>query len=108
MLAILIGCVIWVLYINILPLRTGVNGTNPSQLLQSDIISGDNKSDEINLVRNRVYSLEKAIEKSLQSHKIRHSRFMRANKILVIGLSVILIVIILCLLVRFFPLCQCI
>lgn len=107
-LVVLIGWVIWVLYINILPLKTGVNGTNPYQLLQSDIISGDSNSDELNLVRNRVYSLEKAIEKSLESHKIRHSRFMKANKILVIGLSVITILTTLYLLVQFFPPCQCI
>lgn len=104
----LIGWVIWILYINILPQKTGVNGTNPSQLLQLDIISGESKSDELNLVRNRVYSLEKAITKSLQSHKVRHTRFMRANKILVIGLLVISLLTTLFLLVQFFPPCQCI
>lgn len=83
---IILGLVIYQLYKNILPVKSAMAGSEPNQLIQPDLISGIASTDERNLLVNRVFNLQKAIEYSLDSHTIRYSRFRKANKILLMGL----------------------
>ncbi|WGK64962.1 hypothetical protein [Croceiramulus getboli] len=88
-LLILLGVVIFMLHKNILPVKSAILGSEPSQLIQSDMISGVHSQDERNLLVNRVHNLQNAIEYSLTSHSSRYRRFRHANKILLLGLLII-------------------
>lgn len=88
---ILFGIVIYILYENILPVKTVIQGTEPNQLVQSDMISGNFENDNRNILVNRVFNLQKAINYSTQSHSIRYKRFKNANKTLFLGMLLIFI-----------------
>lgn len=87
---ILLFClVVFQLYKNILPVKSAMIGTEPNQLVKSDMISGNAQKDERNILVNRVYNLQTAIEYTVQSHSTRYKRFRNTNKILLVGLVLI-------------------
>ena len=88
-LLILLGAVIFTLHKNILPVKSALLGSEPSQLVQPDMISGVHSQDERNLLVNRIHNLQIAIDYSLASHSTRYNRFRIANKILLWGLVMI-------------------
>lgn len=88
---ILLGIVIYILYQNILPAKSAIQGTEPNQLVQLDMIIGDIENDNRNILVNRVFNLQKAINYSTKSHSIRYKRFKNANKTLFLGLLIIFI-----------------
>ena len=51
---ILLGIVIYILYQNILPAKSAIQGTEPNQLVQLDMIIGDIENDNRNILVNRV------------------------------------------------------
>lgn len=80
--------VIYILYRNILPVKSIMIGAEPEKLLQNDIIFGSD-NDYHNVLINRTYNIQKAIDNSIISHKKRYDRFKNANKTLFLGLFAI-------------------
>jgi len=80
--------VIYILYRNILPVKSVMMGAEPQKLLKNDIIAGS-INDYHSLIINRTYNIQIAIDKSITSHKKRHNSFTKANKTLFLGLLVI-------------------
>lgn len=87
--SILFSFVVYILYENILPVKSAIQGSEPKQLIQSDMIFGDFKKDNRNILVNRVYNLQNAITYSTKSHSIRYKRFKKGNKTLFLGLFLI-------------------
>ncbi|WP_316633266.1 hypothetical protein [uncultured Flavobacterium sp.] len=83
-LIIVCSCSIWFLLKIIYPNLTYSKGTTPSKLLHSDIFIKD--WEEISILKNRIYNLDKAIKenKIFQSNRIYH--FKTAIYILLIGI----------------------
>ncbi len=101
-LTLLLGLVIMKLYRNILPVKTAIYGSEPNKLIKSDMIFGVDESDERNIIVNRIYNLQKAIDYSIKNHSIRYKRFKNSNKILLLGLLIIFCSTIILLLTLFF------
>lgn len=104
-LSILLGLVICMLYSNILPVKSAISGSEPNQILQLDIVDG--KNEYRNFLIHRIWSLQKAIEKTLESHKTRYDKFRSTILVLFTGLGVILFGVMILLSFRLFPLFQC-
>ncbi|WP_318312573.1 hypothetical protein [Flagellimonas crocea] len=103
-----LGVVIFRLHKNVLPIKSAMEGCEPNQLLQSDMISGNHKIDERNILINRIYNLQKAIEYSLKSHTIRYQRYSGTNKILLLSLiSLIILFVLYQIFLLFQDMCLC-
>jgi hypothetical protein len=89
--SVLLGFVVYTLYENILPVKSVIQGSEPKQLIQPDMIFGEQLKDDRNILVNRIYSLQKAINYSANSHSIRYKRFKKGNKFLFLGLLIIFI-----------------
>lgn len=87
---VLFSIVVFKLYKNILPVKTSLIGSEPKQLVQSDMIIGQKETDERNILVNRVYNLQNAIDYSLLSHSKRYNRFKSSIKLLLLGMLIIL------------------
>lgn len=88
-LSILFIVVISVLYSGIMPKGTILVGTEPSKLIQSDMIKGDD-NDNIRILGNRIINLQNAIDVSSISYKSRLKAFKLSFGILNIGIFVIM------------------
>lgn len=93
LISILLFIVIYYLYENILPVKSATQGFDPNELVVSELILGDGKNDNRNILLNCIYSLQSSILKSRKSHKIRYDRFRTSNKILFLGLFLITFII---------------
>ena len=91
LISVLLCFVVYTLYENILPVKSVIQGSEPKQLIQSDMIFGDKLKDDRNILVNRIFSLQKAINYSTNSHSIRYKRFIKGNKLLLLGLLIIFI-----------------
>ena len=91
LISILLSFVVYTLYENILPVKSVIQGSEPKQLIQSDMIFGEQLKDDRNILVNRIFSLQKAINYSANSHSIRYKRFKKGNKFLFLGLLIIFI-----------------
>jgi hypothetical protein len=87
----LLFVVLAMLYRIILPVKTALIGTEPKQLIQGDVVSGDDEKDEISFLRITIFGLQNAIEHSTESHGKRYRRFVLAHKVLIIGIGLIVL-----------------
>jgi|GEM_PF-2357900 len=78
------SCSIWFLLKIIYPNLTYSKGTMPSKLLYSDIFIKD--WEEISILKNRIYNLDKAIKENKISQSNRIYHFKTAVYILLIGI----------------------
>jgi hypothetical protein len=87
----LLFVVLAMLYSIILPVKTALMGAEPKELIQSDVISGDDEKDEMSFLRISTFGLQNAIEHSTQSHGRRYKRFVLAHTVLIIGVGLIVL-----------------
>lgn len=99
-LSVVFALVIIVLFNSIFPLENRLLGSQPNKLIQSDMIKGDNY-DELRILGNRILCIQDAIDISISSYISRLDSYKKANRILVFGLLISLLIIIFFLLCRF-------
>lgn len=91
-LCVVFGFVLFLLIKVIYPKKVALKGSPPSNLIQDYIFSKkSNKSHTRQILRNRVYSLNIAIESNKENLKNRVRLFDWANKSILIGLIIVLI-----------------
>ncbi|WP_163518378.1 hypothetical protein [Gelidibacter japonicus] len=99
-LSVVFALVIIVLFNSIFPLENRLLGSQPNKLIQSDMIKGDDY-DELRILGNRILCIQDAIDISISSYISRLNSYKKANRILVFGFLISLLIIIFFLLCRF-------
>jgi hypothetical protein len=91
-LCIVFGCVLFLLTKVIYPNKVALKGSSPNNLIQDFLFNKkSNKSQTKQILRNRVYSLNIAIESNKENLNNRVRLFDWANKSILIGLIIVLI-----------------
>jgi hypothetical protein len=87
----------------IYPIKIKLKGASPVNLVQNFIFSSKYPEQSIiNFLRNRVFSLDLAIKSNLESLNNRVDLFYKANKLILCGLSIVVIYSIVYFIIYFF------